>query len=138
MTPPPFGKRDANSVEDWDFIRKSWRATFLLGGPAVQGAEKQHYFDEMTRVFAAIVPNSRALMACDPEDDDNRLGFAVFAGPALHFVYVIQDFRRMGIAAALLDGIGIKQFTFKTIQGERRLKPYDRGWFFAPRFTLGT
>jgi hypothetical protein len=132
----PVTVRPAESLEDWEFIRKAWKATYLLGGTAVQGADRDHYFAEMTRMFAAIMPTAQARMGCDPKDDDNRLAFAVFSGDELRFVYVLQDFRRMGIVPALLDGLEIKRYTFSTIQGGRRLKPRDRGWSFTPRFTL--
>lgn len=135
MTDAPITVRPAD-ISDWDFIRKSWRATFLNGGPAVQGADKQHFFDEMTRVFAAICPTAEARMACDPEDADNVLGFAVYTGPELHFVYVLQDFRRMGFVPRLLSDLNITRYTFSTIQGVRRLRPLERGWAFTPRFTL--
>ncbi len=133
---PPVAIRPAEGLDDWDFIRKAWRATYLLGGPAVQGADRDHYFAEMTRLFAAIMPTAQARMGCDPEDPDNRLAFAVYSGDELRFVYVLQDFRRMGIVPALLENLEIKRFTFNTIQGARRLKPRDRGWLYTPRFTL--
>ncbi len=133
---PPVVIRDA-TLSDWDFIRKAWRATFLIGGPAVHGAEKQHYFDEMTRVFAAICPTASARIACDPADEDNDLAFVVYSGPVIYFIYVLQEFRRNGIVPLLLDGLNVARYAFKTIQGERRLKPATRGWQYAPRFTYG-
>jgi hypothetical protein len=135
---PRVNIRDAVQ-SDWDFMRKAWRATFLLGGPAVQGADKRHYHDEMSRLFAAIVPTASARIACDPEDDDNPLGFACYEGPTLHYVYVIGEptsFRRMGIVPLLLKGLPLKFFSFKTIQCEKRLKPAERGWLFRPSFTF--
>ena len=129
--------RDANAL-DWDFMRKSWRETFRTGGAAVHGANKEHYADEMRRLFAAIMPGASARIACDPEDDDVRIGFAAWAGPVLYYVYVDQSFRRMKIAADLLDGVPIKRYSFTTDQGVRRLKPSVRGWAFAPRFTFGS
>ncbi len=137
MNGPRVNVRDAVQ-SDWDFMRKAWRATFLLGGQAVQGANKQHYHDEMSRLFAAIVPSASARIACDPEDDDNPLGFACYEGQTLYYVYVIQDFRRLGIVPRLLEGLPLKSFSFKTIQCEKRLKPLERGWTYKPRFTYAT
>ena len=137
MKSPPVNVREA--VEsDWDFMRKAWRATFLLGGPAVQGASKQHYFDEMTRLFAAIVPTAGARIACDPEDDSNQIGFACYTGTVLHYVYVEQNFRREGVVPKMLDGLPIKHFSFKTNQGVRRLKPAEHGLLYKPCFTFGS
>lgn len=136
MTSPPVTIRDA--VEsDWDFMRKAWRATFLHGGPAVQGAEKQLYFDEMTRLFSAIVPTARAVIACDPADDANQLGFACYTGTTLHYAYVDQDFRRVGIVPKMLEGLSLKHYSFKTSQGVRRMKPLEHGLLYKPCFTYG-
>lgn len=137
MNAPPAKVREG-TLEDWDFIRKSWRATFFLGGPAVQGADKQLYFDEMTRLFAAIVPTASARIACDPADDLNQLGFACYTGTTLHFVYVLQDFRREGLVPLMLEGLPLKHYSFKTVQGVRRMKPKEHGLVFKPCFTFGS
>jgi GNAT superfamily N-acetyltransferase len=118
-------------------MRRSWRETFRTGGAAVHGADRQHYAEEMMRLFAAIMPGATARIACDPEDDDVRIAFAAFSGPVLYYVYVEQSFRRHGIAPKLLDGVAIKRYSFSTDQGVRRIKPVERGWLFAPRFTFG-
>ncbi len=137
MNSPPAKVRDAEDY-DWPFMRKAWSETFLSGSPAVQGADRQLYFDEMTRLFAAIVPTARARIACDPEDDRNQLGFACYTGTILYFVYVLQDFRRNGLVPMMLEGLPIKHYSFKTAQGVRRLKPHDRALVFKPCFTFGS
>lgn len=134
---PPVKVRDA-APSDWDFMRKAWRETFQYGSLAVDGADKTHYFDEMTRLFAAIVPNASARIACDPEDDDNPLGFACYTKTVLHYVYVLKDFRRDGIVPVLLDLLPINAYSFSTLQFVKRVKPRERGWQFRPRFTYGS
>ncbi len=131
---PPVKIRDAVEA-DWDFMRKAWRETFQFGSLAVDGADKAHYFAEMTRLFAAIAPMASARIASDPEDDDVRIGFACFQGDTLYYVYVMKDFRGHGIAAALLEGVPIKAHAFTTLQFVKRIRPRDRGWAFKPRFT---
>jgi hypothetical protein len=139
---PPVRVRDANA-DDWSFMRDAWRETYRTGGAAVRGASKMHYAEEMMRLFAAIMPGASARVACHPEDDDVRIGFVAYSGPVLYYVYVDggsdkrPNFRREGIAARLLDGLSITMYCFTTDQGVRRLKPADRGWLFAPRFTFG-
>ncbi len=132
---PPVTVREGDAL-DWPYMRKAWRETFRTHGAAVQGADKAHYYDEMMRLFSAIMPTARSRVACDPGDDDVRLAFAVFAGPMLYYVYVEQDFRREGVAAKLLDGLDIKRYCFSTDQGIKRLRPTTRGWLFCPRFTF--
>lgn len=140
MTPP--AKIREATPDDWDFMRKAWRETFQYGSLAVDGADKTHYFDEMTRLFAAIVPTASARVACDPEDDGNWLGFACYTKTVLHYVYVLKtkdaDFRRHGIASLLLDGLPINAYSFSTLQFVKRIKPLARKWQFRPRFTFGS
>lgn len=135
---PPVRIREATEA-DWDFMRKAWRDTFQYGSLAVDGADKTHYFDEMTRLFAAIVPTALARVACDPVDEDTRIGFACYTKTVLHYVYVLKtkdiDFRREGIAPLLLNGLPINAYSFSTLQFVKRIKPRDRGWQFRPRFT---
>lgn len=109
-----------------------------MRAPAVQGSDRQHYFEEMTRLFSAIVPAASARLACDVTDDDVRIGFVCYTGETLQYAYVLQDFRVHGLVPLMLEGVPIKQFSFKTPQGERRLKPDARGWLFKPSFTLGS
>ncbi len=131
---PPIRVREATE-EDWPFIRKAWAESFLSGGPAVQGADRDHYFREMPRLFSAIMPTASARIACHPEDDDTRVAFAVFTGSTLHYAYVLRDFRLNGVVPVMLDGLPIKSYSFTTPAGMRRLKPHVRGWSFLPRFT---
>ena len=135
---PPVKIRDADGLDDLAFIRKAWRETFQYGSLAVDGADKPHYFDEMTRLFAAILPTASARIACDPFDDDNRIGFACWTDDVLHFVYVMRDFRGHGLAPSLLEDLPIKAYSFTTLQCVKRLKPRERGWAFKPRFTYGS
>lgn len=132
---PPVCVRDAQ-VTDWPFIRKAWRATFFQVGQVVQGAHKSHYFEEMTRLFSAIMPTASARVACDPSDKDTNLGFVVFEDQTLHYAYVEKDFRGEGIVSAMLEGVPIKRYSFRTIMGDRRMKPSARGWVYTPRFTF--
>jgi GNAT superfamily N-acetyltransferase len=123
---------------DFAFIVDAWCRSFE-GSPVVHGADRNHYRSEMVRVIRKMLSGVGAAttrVACDREDDDTLLGFAAFTGPELHYVYVRQDFRQMGIAKAMLEGASIAQYTFRTLQGERRMRTRERGWKFTPRFTL--
>lgn len=140
---PPIRVRDVDAA-DWDFVRRAWRDTFRLGGPAVQGSDKAHYHSEMDRLFAAIVPTAEARIACHPTDDDVRLGFVCYSGSTLLYAYVCGDrskgldFRGHGIVPAMLHAIPITAFAFATNLGVKRLKPLERGWKYLPRFTFGS
>jgi len=124
--------RDAETPEDWGFIRRSWLSTYHSGGPAVQGSDRAHYEAQMSKLFAIVAQRARALVACDPMDASNVLGFIVYEGDALWFIYVVREMRGFGISRQLLCGIPIRKFNLSTIQGMRKLRPSDRGWTFTP------
>ena len=132
---------DAFLIRDWvpadeHFVKSAWRGSFRLAGHGVQDADHIHYDMEMDRVFDRILPRATVKIACDPKDPDNLIGFAVLTGSELHYVYVKRDFRKLGVVPAMLEGLDIRSFTFKTLPGERRIRPSSRGWAFTPRFTL--
>lgn len=131
----PFRIRDAVAGDE-AFIKSAWRGTFRTAGVGVEGAEPEHYHREMQRLFDRLLPTATVRIACDPQDDDNLIGFAVLTGHELHYVYVKQEFRKLGAVPALLEGLDIRSFTFKTLPGERRMRPRSRGWNFTPRFTI--
>jgi hypothetical protein len=91
----------------------------------------------MARVFAALMPHASGRVALADDDEFDRLGFAIYSGPTLYFVYVAEKLRGEGIVPEMLEGLSIERYAFTTYMGERRLKPADRGWRFCPRFTLG-
>ena len=132
---PSVEVRAACDVNDWLFIRSAWHATYLSGGPAVQGADRDYFRGEMSRFLAALAPVVEARIA---EDRGERLGFVVFEGEALWFAYVLGDFRRMGLVPMMLAGLKITRYNQITLQGERRMRPRGQGWRYTPCLVLGT
>lgn len=128
-------------IRDWKpsdraFVENSWRTTMLSTSPQAMGADPKAFHVEMTRMFANIFTHARVRVACDPQDTDTLVAFACFTGHELHYAYVAGPFRKLGVIPMLLAGLDIRSFTFKTLPGERRLKPKERSWVFTPRFTL--
>jgi GNAT superfamily N-acetyltransferase len=122
-------------ASDLAFICHSWRTTFHLGYGAL-GSDPEHYHREISKVFERLLPTATMRIAADPADADVIIGFAVFTNSELHYVFVRKDFRRNGVANALLADIPIRSFTFLTKRGEDALKPRARGWAFTPRWTI--
>lgn len=116
--------------DDVAFVLDSWRRSFE-GAPAVKGAERIHYRQEMTRAIRRILDRATVRVRCDANDEDTIVGFAAFTGLELHYVYVKKEFRKMGVAKAMLEGLPIEAYTFLTPSA----RPPSR-WAFTPRFTL--
>lgn len=116
--------------DDMAFIIDAWRRSFE-DAPAVRGADRMHYRNEMTRTIHRVLDKATVRVACDPEDEDTLVGFVAFTGPELNYVYVKQAFRGMGVARQLLEGVPIVAYTFRS----NNARP-PKDWAFRPRFTL--
>lgn len=74
-------------------------------------------------------PEMRIRVACLVEESDVILGFSVFSGPLLHFVFVKPDWRHIGLGNDLVpDNIGIVTGFTRVGDIIRR----KRGWGFNP------
>lgn len=116
--------------DDFAFIIDAWRRSYE-GSPAVRGAEREHYRIEMTRAIRRLCDRAEVRVACDPQDEDTVVGFAAFTGDELHYAYTKKDFRGIGVAKQLLEGVPIAAYTFQS----NNARP-PQGWAFRPRFTI--
>lgn len=136
-TTPPVHVRTAGD-EDYGFIVDAWRRSYDAESTLCK-FDRDVYFRLMARHIGGIMrePGAIVRIAADNKDPDTVAGFAVLTGTELHYVYVRGgkdlSLRHHGIARMLLDGLEIKTYSFRTQVGERRLKPRERGWTFAPR-----
>ncbi len=128
-----FPLRSARA-SDMAFVIDAWKKSYE-GAPAVRGADREHYRVEMTRAIRRLCDRAEIRIATAPDDDDHLLGFAAFVttddGAELHYVYVKQDFRKMGIARALLADLKVTAYTFLS----NTARP-PKGWAYRPRFTI--
>lgn len=115
---------------DEAFILDAWRRSYE-GSAAVKHADREHYRQEMTRTIRRILDKATVRLRVDAEDENTIVGFAAFTGHELHYVYVKKEFRKMGVARALLQDIPITCYTFITPTVR-----HHAGWAFTPRFTL--
>lgn len=83
-----------------------------------------------------LLARAKCLVALNPDDHDQRLGYLIYEPtlpPIVHFIQVKQDFWRKGVATALLAAAGIKReekaiYTFLCHFG--RVVP--KGWVYVP------
>lgn len=123
---------------DEAFVIDAWKRSYE-GALAVRGCDREHYRIEMSRTIGRILDKTTTttLVACDPEDADTIVGFACYTrstmlGPVeLHYVYVKREFRKMGVARFMLEGIPVGSYTFLAPQAKPR-----KGWRFTPRFSI--
>lgn len=132
MPPEPWRIREARA-SDVGFVTDAWRESYYVGGPSVQYADRDDYRRKMTAMFSEMLRDAAVLVACDSEDEDTLIGFAAHTKGTLHYVYIKADFRKMGIARALCERVAPTSYDFRTLAGERRLRPRERRWRFLGR-----
>jgi GNAT superfamily N-acetyltransferase len=120
MTAAAMPLRDAGDA-DHGFILDCWYRSF-----------ESDYFDRARRKLREALGKrknaSRVILATDPEDTNILLGFAVVEGARLHYVYVRQAMRRLGVARQLLESVPIETYSTPTDMFHRRIRPAERGW----------
>lgn len=111
-SPLPMRIRPATE-NDRRFVVNSWFESYRphvdAGFDVFAAGHRRH----MDALFAVCPPPS---VACDLEDPDTIFGWALAKGAHLHYVYVKQPFRRLGVAKALVVP-AVKWYTFETPAG---------------------
>ena len=91
---------------DIPFITSSWLHSFR-DGQAVQSCPNRLYFANQHKIMEALIPRSTIVVAVNEEDHDQILGWACFekqsGAVVLHFLYVKNHFRRLGLAKQIVD-----------------------------------
>lgn len=102
---PGVSVRFANET-DINFITSSWLKSFRDGYfNATVG--NRVYFDQHHRVLEKLLPRASVLIACNEEKPDQIYGWLCFEvldrHLVLHYVYVKDPFRQMGLAQQMFD-----------------------------------
>lgn len=134
--PAPVPVRAARP-SDHGFVLGAWTDS-LRNERIWKGVDRDAWRTELARIVGRLVtsPDTTIRVAHDPDDDDVIIGFAAMTPPTLHYVYVRSEFRGHGIVPALLDGLDINAFSFRTEAFVRRLQPFTRAWKYTPKFTF--
>jgi GNAT superfamily N-acetyltransferase len=91
--------------EDLNFILNSWLKSFKPSYYAGSIPDDM-YWDVYESVFRRILKNSDVNVACDPESEYTIYGYSVTEDldvPVVHWIYVKQPFRSLGIAKDLVN-----------------------------------
>lgn len=97
---PPLSWRYATEA-DLRFVRASWFESYRKGGHAPDVAFPT-YREGMGRIIERCLQAGATLVAFLPEVPDEVIGWACFTSTALHYVYVKQAYRRLGVAREIL------------------------------------
>lgn len=114
---------------DFPHIHRAWLESFAAQGFA-RGTRPTVYRDRQHKLIRHIVeqPTVHALVVCPPDDDFTILAWGVFEAPnTVHYVFVKEAFRRLGLASDLLKTVTSDfRYTHRTIDAEKFLRatPY--------------
>ena len=93
-------------AEDVGFIFNSWLKSYR-SSDVVKPIMNEVFFAEQHRLIEHLITQHKVIIACNADNPDQVYGF-ICAGATegiftVHYIYVKQAFRRMGIAKMLLD-----------------------------------
>lgn len=113
---------------DLPFIYSTWLRSLYYGNPFFGMIEKDVFFGKYKLVLYSLVSDSNVQVCCDAQDEDTILGYSVHTPERLHWVYVKEPWRRLGIAKTLVPSTinSCSHFT----QVSKKLTPSY--WTFDP------
>lgn len=118
---------------DLPLIFTTWLHGLYHGNTWFHEIEKPIFWENYRKVIEVILNYSETNVACLAEEPDVVLGYIVYSGPILHWIFTKKAFRKLGIAKALLPD-RITTITHVTDVG-RSLRHKD--WQYNP-FKIGT
>jgi GNAT superfamily N-acetyltransferase len=101
------------SAKDIGYIAKSWKETLYQAGmhPSLdcpwRHKSKSVFYSRVNAPIDALLANSITDVVLDPIDRSYIVGWCCYSADAVHYVYVREALRRLGIGAALLERAGI-------------------------------
>lgn len=101
--------------EDEGFIFSTWALGLRHGNEIFATIDEPTYFEKYFDIIGRIVSQSSVRVAALKEDPDVVLGYSVNQGQKLHFVFVKEAWRKLGIATALTHPF--EEFTHYTRLG---------------------
>jgi hypothetical protein len=123
--------RDFHPDTDQPIIYATWRNGAYYGAlnrkdEIEKPAEARKFFRKKTTEIRWILRKSNVRIACLSDDPHTIIGFAVFAGDHLNWVFVKSDYRNKGIANLLVPQ-GTKTCTY-SITKVGAVIAQKRGW----------
>lgn len=124
-----FAIRDG-APTDFSFIYATWLHGLYFGCEFFRDTREKTFYDNYKRVIKNILEERHATItvSCLKEDHDVILGYSVSEKDCLHWVFVKESWRKIGIAKSLIP-FGIVVVSNQTKVG-RSIKP--KGWDFNP------
>lgn len=94
----------ASRADDFNFIMATWLRGAYYGNPWFAWIDKDIFMHRYHVVLEKLLdkPEVGVAVACLQDDPDTILGYSVVESNILHWVYVKESWRKMGIAKSLV------------------------------------
>jgi len=106
-----FVIRDLQS-SDYPFLFNSWMKSYSKEFLDKKNVPSQIYYQGLHKLIESLLPSCVVKMAVTEDDLDVIIGYVVASSDenvgVVHYVYVKESFRRLGIASQLLASVGIE------------------------------
>ena len=93
---------------DKNFIYRSWLQSYKHDSPMTVFIGRDFFFKIQQKIVDTIFSrdDTKTIIACDENDEEIIFGFLVYQPKIIHYVYVKEPFRKLGIATTLLKELG--------------------------------
>lgn len=101
-----FSIRQSN-LNDINFVYATWLRSYKDFSPISKYIERQSFFPSYQRILDKLLSRDqiKVMIACDENDSELIFGYVAFEPGIVHFIYVKEPFRKMGIAKKLCSHI---------------------------------
>ena len=115
----------AGRTDDLNFIYSSWLKGLRYGNDWFEAIDQYQYFRAYHQVLENVLirPNCSIKVACLASDPDVILGYSVFEGSKIHWIFVKRRWRGIGLGKQLLP-VTMSVCTHLTKIGKSLLKKF--------------
>lgn len=102
-----FNIRPAKPL-DISFIFETWLKSYKHDSAFGKSTRSYIFFPQYRQVLDSILSDqtTQVFIACHPEVEDVILGYLVVSKDVIHYVFVKESFRNIGIARELYNHVG--------------------------------
>ena len=100
--------RPANET-DTNRIYSDWLRSYRQNSTTLKDLSEKIFFNEHRKVITDIIKRGKVLVLADKLDDYVVAGFICFEPQILHYIYIIKDFRKLGLATELMEAANFKR-----------------------------
>ena len=112
--------------DDLNFILGTWMESYFFYMPS--RPPKNIYAREHSALIHKKLPICECLVACSEEDPTQILGYLITEGELLHYIYVKELFRKLGIGSRLMEEMYRNAVDVVHTHYTKPIKHFDRSY----------